>query len=202
MKAVKQGKKVKPIYFSQYFNIPPEKLTELGCFDPIINFDTKLFVEPLLLKKSGSEIMQNAYKHYHDFFSNCLMLLLSSKDENDKCFKAVRKLLKFPEYKHTCLGYGGDNISGSGSGAELNEKILQSAKEIAEKAKQNPAVLPFLALLEEGIGADRISDMVQNIIDEDICKYTIGIMEKIGLKGEFRYVKNDITYLLPLNFGS
>ena len=91
MKVVKEEKKVKPIYFSKYFNISPEKLKELGCFDPILNFDTKLFVEPLLLKKSESEIIKNAYNNYHDFFSNCLMLLLSSKDENDKCFRRLER---------------------------------------------------------------------------------------------------------------
>ena len=28
------------------------ELTKLGVFDPILNFDTKLFVDPLLLKQS------------------------------------------------------------------------------------------------------------------------------------------------------
>ncbi|VEG89924.1 hypothetical protein [Legionella spiritensis] len=35
----------KPIHFSDLYNIDKEKLNELGVFDPILNFDTKVFVE-------------------------------------------------------------------------------------------------------------------------------------------------------------
>ncbi len=38
--------KPKPIYFSDYFKVDKAKLKELGVFDPILNFDTKLFVDP------------------------------------------------------------------------------------------------------------------------------------------------------------
>jgi hypothetical protein len=54
--------KPKPIYFSDYFKVDKAKLKELGVFDPILNFDTKLFVDPILLKSSSSEIIQNAQK--------------------------------------------------------------------------------------------------------------------------------------------
>lgn len=50
-----------PTYFSDYFKIDKEKLNKLGVFNPILNFDTKLFVEPLLLRGSSSEIMQEAF---------------------------------------------------------------------------------------------------------------------------------------------
>lgn len=38
--------KPKPIYFSDYFKVDKAKLKELGIFDPILNHDTKLFVDP------------------------------------------------------------------------------------------------------------------------------------------------------------
>ena len=62
---------------------------------------------------------------------------------------------------------------------EFNDKILKSAKEIVDLADNNPEIFLLLPLLEEGIAGDRISDMVQNIIDEDICKYTQKIMEAL-----------------------
>jgi hypothetical protein len=55
----KNPNNLEPIYFSDYFKIDKAKLKELGAFDPIINFDTALFVEPLLLKQSSSEIIAN-----------------------------------------------------------------------------------------------------------------------------------------------
>ena len=46
----KRCNNAKPIYFSDYFKIDKTKLKDLGVFDPILNFDTKLFVDPTLLK--------------------------------------------------------------------------------------------------------------------------------------------------------
>lgn len=48
-----------------------------------------------------------------------------------------------------------------------------------------------MPLLEGGIAGDRISDMVQNIIDDDICQYTVDIMARLGIKGDVEYVTKD-----------
>ena len=76
--------KPKPIYFSDYFKVDKAKLKELGVFDPILNFDTKLFVDPILLKSSSSEIIQNARKRYVDYFNGILKLLKNAQQESDK----------------------------------------------------------------------------------------------------------------------
>lgn len=65
-------KRSQPKYFSDHFKIYKSKLKELGVFDPILNFDTKLFVEPLLLKKSSSEIIRNAANNFDQFFIDLL----------------------------------------------------------------------------------------------------------------------------------
>jgi hypothetical protein len=59
-------------------------------------------------------------------------------------------------------------------------------------------------LLEKGIGPDLISDMTQRIIDEEICQFTLDVMEKFEIKGTFDYkAKSGNHYLLdfiPQNF--
>ncbi len=110
-----------------------------------------------------------------------------STQTGDKAWKQAKKIVNFPEYKYTCIGYGSDSINGSGSGANLNDKIFQSAKEIVDKAKNDPSIFLLLPLLEEGIGADRISDMAQGIIDNEICKYTAKIMNELEIIGNTRY---------------
>jgi hypothetical protein len=80
------------------------------------------------------------------------MLLRASKKEGDIAWQGAKKLINFPEYKYTCIGYAGTSSSGSGSGKEFNEKILYRAKEMIEISRDEPEILPFLALLEEGIG--------------------------------------------------
>lgn len=191
-----------PILFSSHFKIDKARLQESGVFDPILNFDTKVFVEPLLLKTSANDIIKNSYINYQKFFSNLLLLLQKSDEANDsdKCWRTAKELVNFPEYNSTCIGYSSGSTDGRGSGIEFNDKILQSAKDIVEKAQDNSDIFLLLPLLEEGIAGDRISDMVQNIIDEDICKYTVYIMDKLGLEGNVFYeTKNFNRYKLLAN---
>jgi|GEM_PF-1712661 len=187
-------------YFSNHFNIPKIKLDELGVFDPILNIDTKVFVEPFLLKRSSSKIIQYSYENYKNFFSSLLLLLQKSAEPNDRCWRAAKNLVNFPEYQYTCIGYGASSTDGRGSGAEFNDKILKSAKEIVSLAENSPEIFLLLPLLEKGIAGDRISDMVQNIIDEDICQYTKEIMNKICIDGNYDHItKNNNQYKLLLN---
>ncbi len=187
--------KAKPISFSKHFKVDKKKLSELGIFNPVLNFDTKLFVEPLLLKKSSSPIIKASFETYNEFFRKLLKLIKASKEVDDKPWKVAKERINFPEYKATCIGYGSDSIDGSGSGRFLNEKILQSAKEIVDLAKDDPEIFQLLPLLEEGIGADIVSDMTQKIIDDEICQYTVEAMEKLGIKGSYMQGK----YILPWN---
>ncbi len=203
MKSRKKQKNVikeKPVLFSDHFGIDKGKLEELGIFNPILNFDTKLFVEPLLLKASKSEILRNSMQSYEKFFSNILKLLRASKEEGDKMWRAAKELVYFPEYKATCIGYGSESIHGSGAGRELSDQILRGARDIIDAAKGDPDIFLLAPLLEKGIGPDLISDMTQRIIDEEICQFTLDVMEKFGIKGTFDYkTKSGNHYLLSYN---
>lgn len=193
-------RKTKPISFTKQFHIDEKELSRLGIFNPVLNFDTKLFVEPLLLKKSASPFMQAAAKTYDDFFRDLLLLIKASKELGDRPWREAKRRVVFPEYKATCIGYGSDSIDGSGSGKQLNERILQSAKEIVDFAKNDPAIFQLLPLLEEGIGADIVSDMTQTIIDDDICQYTVDAIQKLGIQGSYWYrSKKNNDYMLLYN---
>jgi hypothetical protein len=41
-----------PTRFSDYYKIDPDRLSELGVFNPSLCIDTSLFIDPLLLAKS------------------------------------------------------------------------------------------------------------------------------------------------------
>ena len=103
---------VKPIHFSDHFGVNKATLKDLGVFDPILNYDTKVFVEPLLLKTSTAKIIQQSYKTYKEFFAALLLLLKNSKVSGDKCWCAAQKMVHFPEYQYTCIGYSSGNTEG------------------------------------------------------------------------------------------
>ena len=111
-----------PVQFSDHFQVEPEALKKLGVFDPSLNVDTTLFIDPLLLPHSSHAIFRkNAWERYEAHFERIIKLLLNASGFGDANWIAARKLLSFREVKWTCLGYGADGIAGSGSGKFLTD---------------------------------------------------------------------------------
>jgi len=184
-----------PTHFSTYFKIPKEKLSELGIFDPVLNHDTKLFVDPLILKECKNDFQKEAFAVFNEFFTTLLKKLMFSKKEGDGGYTQAKRMISFPEYKETCIGYAGSSNKGSGAGDKINDIIFEGAREIVNNAKDDSEAFLLLPLFYKGdIGGDRISDMTQNIIDKVICKYTVDIMQKLDLKGNYTYKTTPRTF--------
>jgi hypothetical protein len=194
------NKKGQPQYFSDCFDIDKALLKELGVFNPILNVDSRLFVEPSLVQYSSTKTFQGAYNTYNEKFSKIYKALSLCQEKGDLHWKIASKLVDFPEYKATCIGYG-NSIEGKGSGDEFNNIILDALYSVIDKLKGHPDLLQFAPYLEKGIGGDRISDMMQNIIDEHICDYTVDIMQKLGLKGNQIHLSKNLRnkYVLLKN---
>jgi hypothetical protein len=128
-----------PTHFSDHFNIDKAKLNELGVFDPILNFDTKVFVEPLLLKESSSEIIKNSYYNsYKKFFSDLLLLLQKSQTQDDKCWRTAKRMVNFPEYQYTCIGYSSEIQMGEVQGLSLMTRYCKAQKRLLIQLKAIP----------------------------------------------------------------
>jgi hypothetical protein len=73
-----------PALFSKQFNINPDALHDLGVLNPVLNADTRLFIDPLLFEKSKHiEISTGAVASYRNRFSTLIKLLSASKSESD-----------------------------------------------------------------------------------------------------------------------
>ena len=102
------------IQFSSQFDIDPSTLDQLGVLDPTLNVDTPLFIDPLLLSSSRhKEISKGAHGTYENFFRQIIKLLRASKVRGDVAWRAAERMLRFPEVRGTCLGYGASSVSGS-----------------------------------------------------------------------------------------
>lgn len=153
-----------PTHFSTYFKIPKEKLSEFGVFDPILNQDTKLFVDPLILKECKNDFQKEAFQVFNEFFTTLLKKLMFSKKEGDGGYTQAKRMVKFPEYQYTCIGYAGSSNKGSGAGDKINDIIFEGAREIVNNAKDDSEAFLLLPLFYRGdIGGDRIS-YIKNLI--------------------------------------
>lgn len=190
--------------FSEHFGIDPAALEELGVLDPTLNVDTNLFIDPLLLAHSAhDEMRKGATATYEAHFGKVIRLLTASKRVEDPAWKAAEKLLRFPEVKGTCLGYGAESVSGSGSGADATASYISTAREIVTIGVDDPDLFVAMALFEDGVGPDRISDMTTNVILPDLLAFNEKVLKALGVTTEeFKIrLKNGLEYVtkLPVN---
>jgi hypothetical protein len=146
-----------------------------------------------------------ARQAYLTHFKNAIALLRAAKrkDDTDTYWRNVRRLLSFPEIKGTCLGYGAESISGSGSGDAMTGQVLETAKAIVDLGVQDPDLFVAMALFEDNFGPDRISDMTTNIIFEALLAFNARVLRELGVPTEeFKIrLKNGKSYeaTLPRN---
>jgi hypothetical protein len=172
-----------PILFSQQFRIDPQVLDEKGVFDPILNIDTKLFIDPTLLQRSKYKIIKNqAMREFRQFCENILSLLEESKIKGDLAYRSAANLIQIKEIEGTCLGYGTNSISGRSISKQNRDKIVCTAGEIVKIGIKKPELFILLPLFEEGIGADTISDITTFAIQKSLFTFTYNLAKELGIK--------------------
>ncbi|MBX5026790.1 hypothetical protein [Rhizobium lentis] len=174
------------VSFSEYFDIDPEWLKKKGVFDPTLDIDSPLFIDPFLLHYSSHpEFSDLAASEYEARFTQICALLLArgTPDQDAKAYYSAFQLFKTGEVKGlggTCLGYGKSSTAGGrGIGKKLAEKALGWAKTVVNMGVKDPELFSTLSLFEEGIGADRISDMVASICANCIIAFNQRIIAEM-----------------------
>lgn len=193
-----------PIRFSTQFDIDPILLEKLGVLDPFLNADTNLFIDPLLLETSGHAAFQaEAVKLCREHFSNIIKLLRASKAKDDVAWRSAARLIQFPEVKGICLGYSAGTVSGSAFGPELTERILNTSAEIVALGVEDPTLFSLMALFEEDIGPDRISDMTATIVLPALLSFNEEVFKDISVPSDEHTVQiaggKTVKVKLPTN---
>lgn len=193
-----------PILFSEFFDIDPAELDRLDILNPTLNVDTNLFIDPLLIEHSAhSEIRLGAKATYDEHFGKVIKLLIASKKIGDPAWKGAERLLRFPEIKGTCLGYGAESVSGSGSGVEATASYISTARDIVTLGIDDPDLFVAMSLFEDGVGPDRISDMTTNVILPDLLEFNKRVLDELKIETQQHTIrlKNGKTFTanLPTN---
>lgn len=171
-----------PITVSMALGINADAISKVGAIDVTLNCDTNLFIDPLLLTEAADlDFRECASSAYTSKFELVIDLLAASKSEGDAAWRAAEKQLQFHEIHFTHLGYS-SGVSGSGFGKGLTSQLLKTAKEVIDLGVTNPDLFVALALIEDGVGADRISDMTTNIIVQCIASFTTQVCSQLGIQ--------------------
>ncbi len=182
-----------------YLGVKPEVLDGTGAFNGFLDEDTKLFIDPRLLKKTAAPELKESYQRIRDRFSKVITLLSLSQTTGDYFWRRADNILDFPEVRGLCIGYCSGSTDGSGIGEELRAEMLTTAKIIIDAGHEHPELFEVMGLFEKDIGADRICDMIANIIMPDLLAYSSQIFNDIGVCSSIPRVRADMGYVLPQN---
>jgi hypothetical protein len=173
------GKIKDPVLLSKQFKLDRKKLAKLGLLDPLLNGDTRLFIDPILLNGSKNEVIRKyGVKCFNKYFGNIIRVLRRSKVKGDAAWRAADRLLNLGERPEICLGYGGSTTRGRKVDKKIREHVLNTAAEIIRLGIEDPELFSLIGLLEEGVGPDTIGDMTANAILPALVRIT----EKAGKK--------------------
>ena len=162
-----------PTLFSVYFKVPPKALAAADLIDPFVDVDVPLFIDPVLLEKSGHKtIATSAVARFRKHFEILVRMLSISQAENDAAWKGARRQLDLSEPPENGLGYGGSGRSGNSRPKDIREAILRTSKEIITLGASDPEMIALMGFFEEDVGPDTISDMTTTVILDDLAAIT------------------------------
>ena len=166
-----------PITFSEQFNVSAEVLESTGVFDVILDIDTRVFIDPALLELCTEPEFLDARKKVEKYFSDIITLLRHSKNPTDMYWRRADRMLTFTELSGTCFGYSQNGTGGNAIGSVLRKSILNTIKELMVEGETDPVLFELLGVFQEGIGCDRVSDLITFILRENILIYTQRVVE-------------------------
>ncbi len=173
--------------FSQYFDLKKTQ-DDLSFFDLDITDDTKLFIDPYYF----SRIKDDPHVSYISRIVTSFMYDLLEFVRNNHRLSAHSMCSHFQETKGTGIGYADNKINGSGAG-EVLSKILVDAM-FASKIIISKTVthLEEFTIACQGIGKDRVSDIVLSVGKLGFIKFTQAQCRKHSIP--MQLTKEKLTY--------
>lgn len=150
-------------------------------FDPTLHTDTPLFVDPFLMFDEKAAPWSNAEQALVQFFNEVMLRIAGGRGGSVKEQVIAASMLSFPEPAAFCLGYGDKTILGSGSGSGMGKSMLKAGNDAISAGINNISDFGELLLFGAGMGSDRISDLVCNVLLPDLINYTQGVAKRHGL---------------------
>lgn len=148
-------------------------------YDTLLIADTRLYVDPFRLYVDTDPAWTGAHAHLLSFFGMVMAYVKEAKsNESSPAWRKAENLLLFPEPAEFCLGNALGSTKGSGSGPGLQGAMLQGAKTAIGLGIDDLEHMELLVLFQEGIGVDRISDIVCNVLKSYFIRYTQDVCKR------------------------
>lgn len=166
--------------FSEHFEVDVD---DDEWFDPILDTDTRLFVDPFLIFKERDGPWSTAHSELIDYFDRAFTLLSGHEDNTHSLqYRRVVALMEFHEPEEFCLGYVATGTRGSGAGTGLARQITQAMRQAIKRGlDKDMAHFEELGVLVDRINRDRISDMTLSILKPRFIEYTQQVARELDV---------------------
>ena len=192
------------IHYSQYFKLQHKDFVSNGVYNAFLDKDSLLHVDPLLLKGCTIPEFKESYKKFLEHFQNLIPLVkfVRNTNEKDPFFKRIISRFTMHEIPNTGLGFSKENAYGKGISGNLAKQLAESAFTIIQAGLIEPEIFGLMQLIEDNVGADRISDMTLSILQEDFLAYTQRIAKKFNITTQKYKFAYDRVYEVPYYKGN
>lgn len=184
---------------SDVLKIDPKLLKKERAFDGFVDIDSKFYIDPRLLDITRTPELKNSRNTFENYFKNVFTLLQNSKNDQDRFWRETYKRLHFKEIRLIGLGYSKSSNYGNAIGNIYANILIKTSRELIDVGIKDPTIFELLGLFEEGIGADRISDLTAIIILEHLLKYSVRVCSNLKIKDVINTNLNGKKYSLPRN---
>src|SRR5437763_14496833 len=93
-----------PKSVTQLLQITKKAYAQTGALNTILDVDTRLFIDPLLLRDTKVPQLQGSARRDEERFGNILRLVKHSQAQTDACERRAEKLMLLPVVKGICIG--------------------------------------------------------------------------------------------------
>lgn len=162
------------MFFSDKFLVSPNLIKDYGAINISLVCDTPLFIDPILIYDNDDPVIKSWYKNIVDY-----LLFLNSKSSSEITYEELKYYFCFKERKENWLGVSKNSNVGSALGMKFAQELAENIGFICDNDSGYADIhLEKISLINKGVGRDKISDLVTNIIFYELVKYT----EKFALK--------------------
>lgn len=189
------------LHYSKYYKVPHRSFFQKGVFDSMLDVDSHLHIDPLLLKDCNVPEFVGAYDEFLDYFNKFFHLVPHVKVNNDtdRFYRQIVNRFTFKEISNTGLGFSKTNTNGRGISGTLSRQLANTAIDIISAGYKDSEVFLLMPIFEDNISMDRISDMTIAILIRRIVNYTARMAAELGVKtAKFTTKSSDEPVMLPV----
>lgn len=164
---MKKSPEQQRVWFSAFFGVDKPQY-ELPFVDFDLNSDVPVYLDPYAITKDPTDFAAICHNALLSYFQKLLEAIIQS--DSLSVTRLIRGRLSEPDAIH--FGVGKRARHGRGIGLEQENSIIESLTSSTAAKSGAIQAIQELELHVEGIGPDKISDLVANVILSQLAQFT------------------------------